>query len=170
MILSARRRVDGAGVYPTVHDGIVSAASIKEHEGVRLTASTPDDHLLPCPYCCVTRSGAGRTCHASRVPDVGDRIVSSASVLVRKNTVSATPDDHFAACPYCTLSVPARGCVIRSYSCPAIGARIVFSASVQKLEVVTFSAPDNHLASSPDGSVPVSFGRDITNANSPPGI
>ena len=68
VILSARRRVGRAGVYPTVRAGIVSAAGIEKKERVRLIASAPHDHLPTCPYCCVTRSGAGRAGYASRQP------------------------------------------------------------------------------------------------------
>jgi hypothetical protein len=63
VVISACRRIDGAGACPTISGGIVSTTAVQL--GARETA-TPDDHFGASPYCCVTvsflRSIEGASC------------------------------------------------------------------------------------------------------------
>jgi hypothetical protein len=55
---SAKRCARGAGRYPAIRPGIVSAASVKNVG--KLISAAPDDHLIARPDCSVGVSSGGR--------------------------------------------------------------------------------------------------------------
>src|SRR5206468_2627177 len=66
-ILSANRRVGGAGGYPTVGGGIVSPTGVQIAAAIM---SAPDDHFSASPHCCVAHPGSGSVGCAGRCPRI----------------------------------------------------------------------------------------------------
>jgi hypothetical protein len=101
VMLSAIRRVGGAGRCPTVSTGIVSAS------GVRITGKTaeaaPDNHFSAGPHRCVTPSGRRRVGGAGGCPTIRARIISPTGVQKIAKGTRPAPDDHFSASPYCRV-------------------------------------------------------------------
>jgi hypothetical protein len=139
---------------PTIHVGIVSAASVKPK--ARVVASTPDDHSAAAPDCPVTGSGSGRVGDACGCPSVSAWIVPSPGVEKTTAVVISAPDDHFSARPDRRVKPSCRGRVGGAGGCPAVSAGIISSAGVEKGARASLSAPDDHLTAGPDASDQIS--------------
>ena len=69
---------------------------------VQVVNSSPNDHFIAGPDCCVILSGRRRVGGAGGCPTVGAGIVSPASVQIA--AIISAPDDHFTAGPDCRVS------------------------------------------------------------------
>ena len=91
--MTRSRRVRGAGSCPTVRVRIVFRAGVQI---VKAVGTTPDNHLVAGPNCCMQASSNRRIGDGSGQPTIRARGVFPAGIL----SGIATPDDHFAAGPY----------------------------------------------------------------------
>src|SRR5438270_383200 len=76
----------------------VRAARVQRTVPVRF-GPTPDNHLTPCPHCCVSISGKWRVGRRGQRPAVSVGIISTTVVEI-VNRPFAAPDYHFAAGPH----------------------------------------------------------------------
>src|SRR6266576_6993070 len=101
---SAKRRVAKAGSYPTICNGIVSAACGEIVKREAWFFAAPDNHFSAGPNGCAATSRFGRVDRSSGGPSVRAGIVSPAGVIA----AVSTPDNHFSAGPHRPVTTSVR--------------------------------------------------------------
>ena len=121
-LLAAIRCIGGAGSYPAIGTGIVSAARVPIVVNTIEGIPSPNDHFAPCPYCPGKLSSCRGPHRGRSRPAIRARIVFPASVRegsrVETKRNNPAPDDHLTASPHCCMiaSADSRSCqLVSSY-------------------------------------------------------
>ena len=139
------RGIDCRSRGPTVIGRIVPATRVKKAV-LLVTIPTPHDHLVACPYGCVSASAIRRIEKAGSSPRVGARIVPRSRVYMDTAIVTA-PHDHLLSRPYRAVRT-SRWSTNGVSGGPAVAHRVVSSTCVAG-EIIT-TAPHGHLTACPD--------------------
>src|ERR1043166_8303951 len=125
------RRVSGRSAFPTISDRVVPAPGIHKSGRIPKT-STPDDHLIPRPDCCMKLSTGGRIGCARTCPSVCVSIIPPAGVENVAKEILSAPDDHFTSRPHRAVQISWIRRVNRARGRPTIRAGIVSAARDRK--------------------------------------